>query len=111
MSFFIIFTVVEFDEFLSGSVLSLNNVNPFLFSRGLSSPSSVQTSLTQNCLKLTLPGFPHNLLPVSFGDIGLIKTPGSSIGLEIRPQRAFTAFRALLPSANYSAENLSRRFF
>jgi hypothetical protein len=28
----------------------------------------------------------------------------SSIGLDIRPQSAFTAFRALLLSANYSAE-------
>ncbi len=28
----------------------------------------------------------------------------ASIGLEIRPQSAFTAFRALLPSADYSAE-------
>ncbi len=28
----------------------------------------------------------------------------SSIGLEIRPQSAFSAFGALLPSANYSAE-------
>ncbi len=28
-------------------------------------PSSVQTSLTQNCLKLTIPWFPFNLLPVS----------------------------------------------
>ncbi len=27
----------------------------------------------------------------------------SSIGLEVRPQSAFTAFRALLPFANYSA--------
>jgi hypothetical protein len=27
-------------------------------------------------------------------------------GLEIRPQYAFTAFRALLPSANYYADNI-----
>ncbi len=31
--------------------------NPFLFIRGLSCPASVQTSLTQNCLKLTIPEF------------------------------------------------------
>jgi hypothetical protein len=44
--------------------------NPFLFIRGLSCPISVQTSLTQNCLKLTILGFPYNYLPVSCGDIG-----------------------------------------
>jgi hypothetical protein len=33
--------------------------NPCLFLRGLSCPSSVQTSLTQYCLKLTIPGFPY----------------------------------------------------
>jgi hypothetical protein len=32
------------------------------------------------------------------------KKPRSSIGLEIKLQSVFTAFRALLPSANYSAE-------
>ncbi len=32
------------------------------------------------------------------------KNPMSSIGLEIRPQRAFSSFRVLLPSANYSAQ-------
>ncbi len=57
-----------------------------------------------NCLKLTIPGFPHNCVPVSCGDIGFLKNPRSSIGLEIRHQSAFSAFRALLPSANYSAE-------
>jgi hypothetical protein len=47
--------------------------NPFLFIIGLSCPRSVQTSLTQNFLKLTLPGFPYNLLPVPCGDIGFKK--------------------------------------
>jgi hypothetical protein len=46
------------------------NINPFLFIRGLSCPSSVQASLTQNCLKLTIPGFPYNCLPVFCGEIG-----------------------------------------
>jgi hypothetical protein len=32
------------------------------------------------------------------------KNPRFSIGLEIRPQSSFAAFRVLLPSANYSAE-------
>jgi hypothetical protein len=38
--------------------------NPLLFNRGLSCPHSVQTSLTQNFLKLTIPGFPYTLLLV-----------------------------------------------
>jgi hypothetical protein len=79
-------------------------VNPFLFIRGLSFPSCIQASLSLNCLKLTIPGFPYNCLPVTCGDIGFKKNPMSSIGLEIRPQSAFPAFRALLPSANCSAE-------
>jgi hypothetical protein len=36
--------------------------------------------------------------------LALNKKHRSSIGLEIKTQDAFTAFRALLPSANYSAE-------
>ncbi len=58
------------------------SINPFLFIRGLSCPSSVQTLLTQNCLKLTIPGFPDNCLPVSCGDTGFLKkNPRSSFGL------------------------------
>ncbi len=45
-------------------------LNPFLIIRGLSCPSCIQASL---CLKLTKPGFPHNCLPVSCGDIGFFK--------------------------------------
>ncbi len=33
----------------------------------------VQTSLTQNCLKITIPGFFYNLLPLSCGEIGYFK--------------------------------------
>jgi hypothetical protein len=51
-----------------------------------------------------MPGFPYNLLPVSFGDIVFFKKTRSSIGLEIRPQSVFTALRVLLLSVNYSAE-------
>jgi hypothetical protein len=47
--------------------------NPLLFIRGLSCPSSIQASLSLNCLKLTIPGFPHTCLPVSCGDIGFLK--------------------------------------
>ncbi len=79
-------------------------LNPLLFIRGLSCPSCSQASLSLNCLKLTLPRFPYNCFPASCDDIGFLKNPRSSIGLEIRPQSAFSAFRALLPSANYSAE-------
>jgi hypothetical protein len=37
----------------------------------------------------------------SYKTLGLLK-----YGLEIRPQYAFTASKALLPSANYYAENI-----
>jgi hypothetical protein len=93
----------------SPSSLQYCNVNPFLFIRGFSCPRSVQTSLTQYCINLTIPGFPYNLFTVSFnGNCFLKKKHRSSIGLEIRPQSVFTAFRALLPSVNYSAEGSSR---
>ncbi len=85
-------------------VISLNLLIPLILIRGLSCPTCIQASLSLNCLKLTIPGFPYNCLPVSCGDIGFKKNPRSSIGLKIRPQSAFTAFRALLPSANSSAE-------
>ncbi len=54
--------------------LVIRSLNPFLFIRGLSCPCHVQTLLTQNCLKLTIPGFPYNLLPLSCGagDIGFL---------------------------------------
>ncbi len=47
--------------------------NPFLFIRGLSCPSCIKAALSLNCLKLTIPGFPHNCLPVSCGDIVFLK--------------------------------------
>ncbi len=54
---------------VSGSShLLMGSLNPILFS-----PCSVQTSLTPNCLKITIPGFLYNCLPVSCGDIGFIK--------------------------------------
>jgi hypothetical protein len=81
-----------------------NSFNTFLFSRGLSCPRSVHTSLTQNCLKLTIPGFTYYLFPFSCGTLAFKKKARVSYGLEIRPQSAFIAFRALLHFANYSAE-------
>ncbi len=49
--------------------------NPFIFIRGLSSPSSgVQTVLTRYCLNI--PGFPYNLLPVCCGNTGFKKKLG-----------------------------------
>ncbi len=47
--------------------------NPFLFIIGLSCPSCILASLSLNCLKITIPGFPHNCLPVSCGDIAFFK--------------------------------------
>jgi hypothetical protein len=63
--------------------------------------SSVSTFF--NPFLFIIPGFPYNLLPRSCGGTGLKKNPCSSVGLGIRPHSAFTAFRAILPSANYSA--------
>ncbi len=48
-------------------------MNPFLFIRGLSCPGCIQASLSLNCLKLTIPGFPHNSLLASCGAIGFLK--------------------------------------
>jgi hypothetical protein len=70
-------------------------VNPFLFIRGLSCPGSVQTSLTQNCLKLTILGFPYNLFPVSCGDIGFFT---KSIGQILAWKSAFSMCLYLGPS-------------
>jgi hypothetical protein len=51
-----------------------------------------------NFLK-TVPGFPYNLLKGSCGDIGFKKEKcRSSFDLVIRPQSAFTAFRAIFHS-------------
>jgi hypothetical protein len=85
-------------------IISFLNIYPVLFITGLSCPSCMQASLPLDCLNLTKPGFPHNCLPVSLGDISLRKNPMPTIGLEIRPQNACSAFRVLLPSENYSAE-------
>jgi hypothetical protein len=64
-------------------------VNPFLFIRGLSCPSSIQASLSLNCLQLTIPGFLHNRLLASVATLVFLKNSRSNIGLEIRPQSAF----------------------
>ncbi len=50
-------------ELISTKKSNLNtySLNTFLFIRGLSCTSSVQTSLTQNCHKLTIPGFPYTV--------------------------------------------------
>ncbi len=54
--------------------------SPFLFIRGLSCPSCNQGSLSLNCLKLAIPGFPHNCLPISCGNDGFLK---KILGLEL----------------------------
>ena len=73
--------------------------NPFLFIRGLSCPRCIKDLLSLNCLKLTIPEFSYLVLTLAFS-----KNTRFSIGLEIRPQSAFSAFRALMLSANYSAK-------
>jgi hypothetical protein len=81
---------------------SLPSVNPFLFIIGLSCPSCIQASLSRNGLKLEIPGFPPNCLPVSCGDIVFKKKIlGLVLASEIRPKNAFPAFRALLPMQTF----------
>ncbi len=85
---------------ITRDLLKKTCLNPFLFIRGLSSPSSVQTLLFQKCLKLDFLTPVFLYLVVTLG----LKNPRSRIGLEIRTQSDFTAFRALLTSAKNSAE-------
>jgi len=83
-------------------------LNPFLFIRRLSCPRSVAIWLT---LKLTICMYLHFLttsflylvVTLDFKKVLGLVLAGKS-GLKARPQSAFTAFRALLPSASYSAE-------
>jgi hypothetical protein len=79
-------------------------VNPFLFIRGHSCPCCIQASLSLNCLHLTYTWISSQLSCILRWPWLYKKNPMSSIGLEIRPQSAFSAFRALQPSANYFAE-------
>ncbi len=69
----------------------LPKFNPFLFIRGLSLPSCIQASLSLS-----------NFTWLS-SQLDFLKSRPSN-GLEIRPQSAFSAFRELLPSGNYSIE-------
>jgi hypothetical protein len=66
---FYVLVLVAFDGGGGGEAgvvpTSRSALNPFLFIRGLSCPSNVQTSLTQNCANY-IPGFPYNCL----SDIG-----------------------------------------
>jgi hypothetical protein len=57
--------MVKLNIFLHIILFTIHQLNPFLFIGGFSCPSSVFTSLTQNCPKLTIP---DNCLPVSCGD-------------------------------------------
>jgi hypothetical protein len=83
---------------LLGTLQKVNHLQKKLFQTLLYSSGG------SPALKLTIPGFPHKCLLVSCGDIGFVKKiPRCSIDLEIRPQSAFSAFRALPPSANYTA--------
>jgi hypothetical protein len=69
---------------------------------------SVNNSVTNiswlGTFKLTIPDFLTTVFLYLVVTLALKKNPSYSIGLEIRPQSAFTAFRVLLPSANYGAE-------
>jgi hypothetical protein len=85
-------------------------LNPFLFIRGLSCPICIQASLSSNCFKLIIPGFPHNCLPVSCGDIsflkkilGLVLAWKSGLKVPLLPLGC-----SCVPSANYSSEWFGR---
>jgi hypothetical protein len=58
---------------VSSSTFHTEYFSPLLFLRGFSCPSCIQALLSLYCVKLTISGFPHNCLPVSCGDIGLLK--------------------------------------
>jgi hypothetical protein len=79
-------------------------LNPFLFIRGLSCSGCIQASLSLNCLKLTIPGFPYNCLPVSCGDIGFKKSLGlvlawkSALKVPLLPLRRYCPLQTILLS-------------
>jgi hypothetical protein len=59
--------------------------------------------LTQNCLKLTIPGFPSNLGRVSCGDLGYYEKHRSSLAWKLCLKVPLLPLRPSCPSANYSA--------
>ncbi len=63
--------------------LSLYNypdcLKPFLIINGLSCPHCVQASLSLNCLKLTVSGFPYKLISLSSVDIGIKNSRGQAV--------------------------------
>jgi hypothetical protein len=73
-----------------------------LFIRGLSFRCCVQASLSLKYLKLTIPGFPY-LIPAFYGYIGFFKSINQVLARKSGYKVPFTAFRALLPTASYSA--------
>ncbi len=79
--------------------------NHFVFITGLFCPRSGQTSLTEKCLKVTIPWISLQLTScVLWWHYCSLKNPRSSTGLEIRPQSVFPAFRTVLLSANFAVE-------
>jgi hypothetical protein len=83
----------------------LGLVNPFVFIRGLSCPNWIKASLSLNCFKLTIPGFPHNCLPVYCGDIGFLKNIlGLVLAWKSGLKVPFLPLWRSCPSANYSAD-------
>ncbi len=71
-------------------------INPFLLIRGLYCPSIVQSSLTQIVFLTTV--------PVSCGDIDIFKKSKVYYWPGNQASKSPNCFRALLPSANKSAE-------
>jgi hypothetical protein len=53
--------------------LVTQSLYPSLIHHSVLLPSQCSDIINSNCLKLTIPGFPYNLLPVSCDDIGFLK--------------------------------------
>ncbi len=83
--------------------------NPFLFIRGLSCPSCIQASLSLNCFKLTIPGYPHNCLPVSCVDIGFKKILGLVLAWKSSLKVSFLPLGRSCPLQTILLSDLVRR--
>jgi hypothetical protein len=80
--------------------------NPFLFIKGLSCPRTVQTSLTQNCLKLTIRTvlYLDNLSNSFLFFVVTLVLNKYICKVLVWKSLPLLPFKALLPSENYSAE-------
>jgi hypothetical protein len=91
-------------EYINGIAVAVYNSTTAKKGNPAFNPRSVKMSLTQNCLRLTIPGFPYNLLPVSCGDIGfkkildLVLAWKSGLKVPLLPLGRFCSLQTILPS-------------